>query len=436
VRFVFKPGDNRELPLILGQLPVLPKHWWASRTFDATSLEPPLGSGPYQVGRFEAGRFVEYERVPDYWGRDLPVNRGRHNFDVQRSDYYRDATVSLEAFKGGQFDFRFEASAKDWATAYDIPAVREGRLLKREVPHGRPAGMQGFAMNLRRPLFQDRRVREALSWAFDFEWANKNLFYGQYSRTRSYFQNSELAATGLPEPDELALLEPHRGKVPEEVFTGAYMPPRSDGSGNNRENLRRAADLLQSAGWTIEGGKLRKDGSGFAFEVLLSNPQFERVLLPYAKELERLGIEARVRTVDTSQYRRRTDSFDFDMIVHVFGQSESPGNEQREYWTSEAAGREGSRNVLGLRDPVVDALVEQIVGAPDRASLVARCRALDRVLQWGHFVVPNWHIAVDRIAYWNKFGQPEVVPKQGVQLDAWWIDAERAAALERGPASP
>jgi microcin C transport system substrate-binding protein len=439
VYFHFKPGTNRELPLILGQLPVLPKHWWASREFDAASLEAPLGSGPYRLARFEAGRFVEYERVPDYWGKDLAVSRGRDNFDVRRYEYFRDATVALEAFKSGQYDFRLENSAKEWATGYGVPAVRDGRIVKEEVPFGLPAGMQGFTMNLRRPAFQDARVREALAYAFDFEWSNQALFYGQYARTRSYFENSELAAHGLPGPDELALLEPFRGQVPEQVFTSEYQPPATDGSGNNRENLRRAAELLKEAGWTVSGGKLVKDGRPLAFEILLPSAQYERIVLPYKSNLEKIGIAVGVRTVDTAQYRRRMDTFDYDMTISVFGQSESPGNEQREFWSSEAAKREGSRNVIGIQDPVVDALVEKVVAAPDRASLVTACRALDRVLQWGHYVVPNWHLAKQRIAYWNRFGMPEVVPRSGVQLDAWWWDAEKAAALDRkgaGGATP
>lgn len=431
VYFHFKPGTNRELPLILGQLPVLPKHWWAEREFDAASLEPPLGSGPYRIGRFEPGRFVEYERVADHWARDLAVNRGRDNFDVQRYEYFRDATVALEAFKSDQYDFRAENSAKEWATGYDAPPVRDGRIVKREVPHERPAGMQGFAMNLRRPAFQDPRVREALSWAFDFEWSNQALFYGQYARTRSYFENSEMAARGLPGPDELALLEPFRGRIPEEVFTTEYQPPRTDGSGSSRENLRRAAELLKAAGWAVEGGKLVKDGRPLAFEILLPGALYERIALPYKANLERIGLTVSVRTVDTAQYRRRMDTFDYDVTIAVFGQSESPGNEQREFWGSESAKREGSRNVIGIQDPAVDALVERIVAAPDRASLVTACRALDRVLQWGHYVVPNWHLSRDRLAWWDRFGMPAVVPRTGVQLDAWWWDAGKAAALER-----
>jgi len=430
VKFSFKPGTNRELPLIVGQLPVLPKHWWATRNFEATTLEPPLGSGPYKVGKFEAGRFIEMERVADYWGADIPVNKGRWNFDVQRFEYYRDATVALEAFKGGNYDFRVEASAKDWATAYEIPEVKDGRIAKEAVPNKRPVGMQCFAMNLRRPLFRDRRVREALGLAFDFEWSNKTLFYGQYTRTESFFENSELASSGLPSGEELAILEKYRGRVPDEVFTKAYAAPRTDGSGNNRENLRRAAELLKEAGWVAQAGKLVKDGAPFSFEILLNSPLFERVALPYAKSLEKIGITANVRTVDTSQYRRRTDSFDYDVIVGGFPQSESPGNEQRDYWSSESAKREGSRNALGLADPVVDELVDGVIAAPDRKSLVVRTRALDRVLLWGHYLVPNWYIGSDRIAYWDKFGKPARVPKDGVQLDAWWVDAAKASRLE------
>jgi microcin C transport system substrate-binding protein len=430
VKFSFKPGTNRELPLILGQLPVLPKHWWATRNFEESSLEPPLGSGPYKVGKFEAGRFYELERVADYWGRDLPVMKGRHNFDVERTDYYRDATVALEAFKGGHYDWRLEISAKDWATAYDIPEVKDGRIIKEAVSNHRPAGMQCFVMNLRRPLFQDRRVREALGLAFDFEWSNKTLFYGQYTRTKSYFENSDLASHGLPSPEELAVLEPLRGKVPAEVFDKEFAPPTTDGSGNNRENLGRAAALLQEAGWTAQNGKLVKDGKPFEFEMLLYSPLFERVLLPYAKNLEKIGIAARVRTVDASQYRRRLDSFDYDMIVGGFAQSDSPGNEQRDFWGSEAAKREGSRNAIGLADPAIDTLVDRLIAAPDRKSLVTTTRALDRSLLWGYYVVPNYYISADRIAYWDKFGKPAVVPKDGVQIDAWWIDPAKAARFE------
>jgi microcin C transport system substrate-binding protein len=435
VKFTFKPGENRELPLILGQFPVFPKHWWATRDFDTTSLEIPLGSGPYKVESFEPGRYVVYARVPDYWGKDLPVNVGRNNFDRSRIDYYRDPTVALEAFKAGEFDFEIEQSAKAWATAYDFPALKNGLVKKEEIPNDRPVGMQAFAFNTRRPMFKDARVREALGYLFDFEWSNRTLFYGQYTRTRSYFDNSELAATGLPSEAELAVLAPYRGRVPEKVFTTEYNPPKTDGSGNIRDNLRAAARLLGEAGWVVDE-KTRKltnkdTGQEMQFEILLDNPLFERIVLPFVKNLERLGITATVRTVDTAQYQRRTDEFDFDMIIpRPWAQSLSPGNEQRDYWTSAYADKPGSRNLIGIKDPVVDALVEAVIAAPDRPSLVARVRALDRVLQWGQWVIPQWHISYDRVAYWDKLARPAVTPAQGVQLDAWWVDPQKAAALE------
>jgi microcin C transport system substrate-binding protein len=442
VKFTFKPGQNRELPLILGQLVVFPKHWWEKREFDSTSLEPPLGSGAYKIDSFDAGRRIVYRRVPDYWGKDLPVNVGRDNFDAIVVDYYRDDTVELEAFKAGEYDIRPENSAKNWATAYDFPAVRDGRVKKDQFPHSRPAGMQGFVFNTRRPLFQDPRVREALGLAFDFEWSNKTLFYDQYVRTRSYFDNSELAATGLPGPGEMAVLEPLRGKVPEQVFTTEYQPPRTDGTGNNRENLKRAVDLLKEAGWEIDPKTRKltnaKTGEPFRFEILLVSPTFERIVLPYAKTLERLGITADVRTVDTAQYRRRLDDFDFDMIVATFGQSLSPGNEQRSFWGSSFASKPGSDNTIGVSDPAIDTLIEAVIAAPDRKSLVERTRALDRVLQWHWFVVPHWHIPYDRVASWDKFGRPATAPQQGVQIDTWWVDADKAAKLgaRRAGASP
>jgi len=432
VKFTFKPGENRELPLIIGQLVVLPKHYWQGKDFEATTLDPPLGSGPYKIDKFEPGRWSSYRRVPDYWGKDLPVNRGLHNVDVLRFDYYRDMTVALEALKAGAYDLRLEASSKDWATAYDVPAVRDGLLLKREFKNDRPAGMQGYAFNLRRPLFQDRRVREALGYAFDFEWANRTLFYGQYTRARSYFDNSELAANGVPQGAELQALEPFRAQLPAEVFTTEYQPPVTDGSGNLRDNLHKAAELFKAAGWTIDPSSkklVNAQGEPFEFEILLFDPAYERVTLPYIKNLERLGVTARVRTVDPAQYKKRTDDFDFDMVINRWLQSLSPGNEQRSYWGSAYADQPGSPNVLGLKDPVVDALIEQIVAAPDRATLVARVHALDRVLQWGFYVVPQYYIAYDRIAYWDKFGLPAVIPSQGVQIEAWWVDPAKATAL-------
>jgi microcin C transport system substrate-binding protein len=432
VRFSFAPGENRELPLILGELPILPRHYWAERTFDVTSLEPPLGSGPYAIGNFEAGRYVSWKRRGDYWGKDLPVNRGRHNFGELRFDYYRDADVAIEALKAGAFDYRLENNSKKWATAYDVPDVREGRLRKELIPNSRSQGSQGFSYNLRRPIFADERVREALAYAFDFEWSNKMLFYGQYARVRSYYENSELASRGLPSAAELEILEPYRGRIPEEVFTTEYRPPEADGSGNIRSNLKRAVELLGEAGWTIRDGVMthQETGTALAFEILLQSPAFERVVLPMKKNLERIGVAVSVRTVDAAQYRRRIDTFDFDMIVDRRGQSESPGNEQRDFWSSAAAGAEGSRNLNGIADPVVDELIELLIAAPDREVLVTRTRALDRVLLWGHYMIPNWYMSADRVLYWDRFGMPEVTPHRGVQFDAWWVDAAKDARLK------
>jgi microcin C transport system substrate-binding protein len=437
VKFSFKPGENRELPLILGQLPVLPKHYWETRDFDKTTLEPPLGSGAYKIDSIDPGRSITYRRVADYWGKDLPVNIGRENFEVIRYDYYRDSTVALEAFKAGAFDFRVENSAKEWATGYDVPAVKSGVIKKEALKNSRTQGMQGFGFNVRRPVFQDRKVREALGYAFDFEWSNKTLFYDQYTRSRSYFGNSELEAKGLPSPEELKILEKLKGQIPDEVFTQEYNPPRTDGSGNLRNNLMKAAQLLKEAGWSIKGGKLTNDKSGdvMRFEILLNNPQFERIVLPYVKNLERLGVEATVRTVDTAQYQRRSDDFDVDMTVESWGQSESPGNEQREFWGSDAADQKGSRNSIGIKNKAIDELIELLIAAPDRDQLVVRTRALDRVLQWGFWIVPHFHTNVDRLAYWDKFGRPEVTPKQGVQFDAWWVDQQKASTLAQRKAA-
>ena len=437
VRFNFKPGENRELPLILGQLTILPKHYWQNRDFTKTTLEPPLGSGPYKIESFEAGRSITYTRIKDWWGENIPVNRGQYNFDTIRYDYYRDSTVALLAFKGGEYDYRAENSSKAWATAYKTPNVEKGLIRKVEINHNRSSGMQAFVMNTRRDLFKDRRVRKALAYGFDFEWSNKNLFYGQYSRTRSYFDNSELAATGVPEGDELKLLEPYRGRIPDEVFSQSYNPPKNDGSGNVRRNLRSGGRLLTEAGWRIKDNKRvhEKTGKPLEFEVLLVSPLFERIVLPFAKNLEKLGVAVRVRTVDPSQYRRRIDTFDFDVIVGGAGQSLSPGNEQRSYWGSAAADIEGSRNTIGIKDKVIDELIEKVIAAPDRKTLVASVKALDRVLQWGYWVIPHWHVKFDRVAYWDKFGRPKITPIQGNQFLAWWVDPNKEAALKSKLAS-
>jgi microcin C transport system substrate-binding protein len=432
VVFRFRTNENRELALILGQLPVLPRHWWEGRDFARPLLEPPLGSGPYRIERFEAGRGITYARVPDYWGRDLPTMKGTANFDRIRYEYFRDTTVALEAFKAGQIDFRTENIAKEWATAYDFPAVRRGLVKRDEVRHQLPTGMQAFAVNLRRPMFQDARVRQALNEVFDFEWMNANLFYGSYARTRSWFSNSELASSGLPEGDELAVLERVRGRVPPQVFTEEFRLPATDGSGSNREGARRALALLREAGWTVRDRRLvNAQGQPFEFEILLNGPSFERIALPYVQWLQRLGMNPRVRTVDPAQYQVRMDAFDYDMTVDVVGQSLSPGNEQRDYFTCEKSRQNGSQNIAGICDPAIDELVELVITAPDRQALVARTRALDRVLLWNHFVIPHWHIQTFRIAWWDKLGRPERNPRYSLALDSWWVDPAREGAVEQ-----
>ena len=422
VRFIFKHAGNRELPLILGQLPVLPKHWWAERDFSKGNLDAPLGSGPYKVAQVKAGRSIVYERVEDWWGKDLPVNRGFYNFDRMRIDYYRDNTVALEALKAGQFDYWLETSAKNWATAYDVAAVTDGQLVKEEIENHNPTGMQGFIFNIRRPLFQDRRVREALGLLFDFEWANKQLFNGAYTRTHSYFDNSELASRGLPSEAELKIFEPLRDKLPPEVFSQAFSLPVTDASGIIREQQRRAYQLLQEAGWRIEGDHmLDAEGKPVSFEFLLAQPEFERVLLPFKRNLADLGMDLVIRRVDVSQYINRLRSRDFDLIVSGFGQSNSPGNEQREYWHSSSADKPGSRNFIGLKDPAIDQLVEGLINADSRQSLIDHTRALDRALLWGHYVIPNWHIKTWRVAYWNHLAHPQVTPLYDIGLNTWWF---------------
>jgi microcin C transport system substrate-binding protein len=436
VVFRFRTSGNQELPMILGELPVMPKHWWQGRDFDRPLTDPPLGSGPYRIGRFEFGRTVSLERVPDWWGRNLPTARGLNNFDTIRTEYFRDGTVAMEAFKAGQTDYRTENVAKDWATGYDFPAVQRGLVKKELIRHHLPTGMQGWAMNTRRALFKDPRVREAIGLAFDFQWANTNLFYDAYTRTESYFSNSDLASSGLPEGDELALLNPYRDKLPPALFTQPFTLPVTDGSGNNRDGLRRALALLREAGLQFKDRKLM-DAAGhpFTFEILLAEPNFERVALPYKQWLARLGIDVTVRTVDAAQYQRRLDTYDYDMTMTVIPESDSPGNEQVGQWTCGAAGYEGGDNVMGICNPVVDALVPQVVNAPDRAHLITAVHALDRVLLWHWYLVPNWHLDYVRVAYWDKFGRPPAPVRPGVVFDSWWLDPARAAALDAARAS-
>jgi microcin C transport system substrate-binding protein len=434
VRFTFKasakasadpeaPGD-REMPLIMGLMPILPEHAWKGREFDRTTLEPPLGSGPYRVARFEPGRTIIYERVPDYWGRDLPVNRGQYNFAEIRYDYYRDDGVALEAFKADAYDFRRETDPTKWATGYDFPAARDGRVKVELLPHGRPEPMRALIFNTRRPQFADRTVREALSYALDFEWMNRTLFHGAYRRTASYYPNSELAASGSPSPAELAVLEPLRADLPGQVFGPAYVPPSTDGSGpaGLRVNLRKAQELLASAGWTVRDGVLRNAaGAAFEFEILLVSSADEKVALEFARALQRIGVTAKVRTVDSAQYQARLEGFDFDMTLNRWTSTLSPGNEQTYYWGSEAADWQGSRNYAGIRSPAVDALAGSLAAAVDRDDLVTRVRALDRALTWGFYAIPLYHLTADHVAYWSRLKRPAVTPVYGMVIDTWWM---------------
>lgn len=432
VRFVFKNANNHELPIILGELPVLPKKYWSTHDFTKTTLDPPLGSGPYEVESVQPGQSITYKRVANYWAADLPVNKGRYNVDAIRYDYYRDPTVALEAFKAGDYDIRQENSAKAWATGYDCPALRDGLIRKIVIPNELPSPMQGFGFNLRRPLFQDPRVRQALAYGFDFEWSNANLFYGLYKRTRSYFDNSELAATGLPQSDELKILEPFRGKIPDDVFTKEYDPPHYDAKFTIRDGLVKAVSLLKEAGWSFKNGQLADDKSGqpFTFELLLQDPQMERIVLPFADNLKRIGITANVRLVDTAQYQSRMDTFDYDMTIVLFAQSLSPGNEQRDFFGSHAADRPGSQNMLGIKSPVIDEIIEGLITAPNRAALVTYVHALDRVLQYGYYLIPQFHLGAYWMAYWDKLRRPAVSPKYGLDIDTWWVDQGAEKTIE------
>jgi microcin C transport system substrate-binding protein len=439
VTFTFEGGVNRELPLIMGQLPVLPKHYYGDVDFEKTSLKQPIGSGPYKIKSFEPGRSIVYERVPGYWGVDLPVNRGRYNYDQIRYEYYRDRDVAFEAFKAGNFDLWSENSAKRWATGYEGNAFRRDLIVKEELPIPPPARMQGYVFNLRQDKFKDPRVREALGYAFDFEWINKNLMYDSYERIESYFHGEpDLASSGLPTGKELALLEPYRDQLPEEVFTKEYQPPRTDGSGNNRENLRHAFRLLQEAGWVVEDGRLvnQETGQPMQFEILLADPASERYAAPWVDNLKRLGVAASIRIVDTAQYQNRIDNFDFDVTTELWAQSDSPGNEQRDMWSSAVADVPGSRNVAGIKDPVVDALIDKVIAAETREDLEAAVRALDRVLLWNQYVVPHFVNDTYWVAYRNKFSRPEVLPEEAPDLMAWWVDRGKpAAARDATPSS-
>lgn len=432
VRFDFSGTTNRELPLIIGQMRVLPKHYWETRDFTRTTLEPPVGSGPYRITHVDPGRAITYQRIDNHWSDTLAVMRGRYNFDSITYDYYRDNTVSLEAFKAGEYDFRGVGSAREWATSYDHPAVEAGHLVQDAIPHGMIRGMSGFIFNTRRSKFADPKVRQALAYAFDFEWTNATLFYGAYVRTTSFFANSELAARGTASGRVREILEQYRGQVPEDVFGPAYQPPSTDGAGNLRVNLRSARRALRDAGWEIREGALTHVQTGEVMEIefLLAAPSYERVVGPMRLHLQRLGIDARIRTVDASQYTNRVQSFDYDIIVATWNQYLNPGNEQRNYWSSRAADAPGSRNYAGISDGVVDDLVEQLIAAQTRHEQVSVARALDRVLAFSHYVIPHWHMAEHRLVYWNRFSRPATTPLISLGfIDTWWVDPARQAAL-------
>lgn len=437
VKFTFDMPGNRELPAIVGQLLVLPKHWWEGsdeqgrpRDISATTLEKPLGSGPYRIKDFVAGRSVTLERVPDYWGAELPVRVGQHNLDELRFEFFRDNVVALEAFKADQADWIAENSAKQWATAYDFPAVTEQRVIKEEFPINDSGRMQAFIFNLRREPFKDPRLRRAFNYAFDFEEMNKQLFYGQYKRINSYFEGTELAATGVPQGEELAILNAVRSQIPPEVFTEPYVNPVGGNPEAVRGNLREATRLLKDAGYEVRDRRL-VDASGkpVMVEILVQDPSSERIALFYKPSLERLGVTISIRTVDDAQYQNRVRAFDFDMITDLWAQSLSPGNEQRDYWGSAAAMVQGSRNTMGIQNPAVDALIDKVIFAKDRDTLVAATRALDRVLLWNFYLVPQFTYGFSRYARWDRFSHAEPLPKYARSglPSLWWYDADKAA---------
>ena len=431
VVFHFRSNQNRDLPLVVGGLPVLPEHFFKGRDFEAPLTDAPIGSGPYRVANFDLGRSITYERDPNWWAVKMPTGIGTNNFDRVRIEYFRDATVAMEAFKAGQIDIRSENISKNWATAYDFPAVKSGQVVTHSFMHHLPGGIQGYAMNTRRAVFADRRVRQAIAMLFDFEWTNKALFYGAYSRTKSYFSNSDLASSRLPEADELALLEPFKSGLPAEAFTTVFSLPVTDGSGNNREQMRQALALFKEAGWTIKDRKLvDANGQQMHFSVLLDEPSLERPTLPFTEILQKVGIDAQVRMVDPAQYQHLTDDFDYDMTIIVYPQSDVPGNELRDYFSCAAAKAQGSFNISGVCDPAVDALVEKIVTAQTWPALTAAARALDRVLLWNWYLVPNWGNLQFNVAWWDRFGKPEQHVREGVNFDSWWVDPAKAAAID------
>ena len=428
----FAKNRARDVPLFVAGLPIFSAAYYAAHPFDESTLEPPLGGGPYKVGRFEPGRYIEYERMKNWWGADLPVSRGQNNFDLVRYEYYRDRDVAFEGFTAKNYLFREEFTSRTWATRYDLPAVRDGRVKRDIVPDDTPSGAQGWFFNTRLEKFKDRRLREAFIYAFDFEWTNKTIMYGSYERTHSVFQNSDMMAVGKPAGDEAALLEPFRGQVPDEVFGEPFVPPVSDGSGQDRNLLRRATSLLQEAGYLIKGGKrISPKGEEIRAEFLIDEPSFQPHHATLIKNLATLGIQANLRIVDPVQYRRRVDDFDFDLIVQRFGFSTTPGDSLRSYFSSQAAALKGSQNLAGIADPVIDELIERIIAADTRSGLVTACKALDRVIRSGRYWIPHWYKPSHWLAFWNVFGRPARKPRFGRGIpETWWYDQEKAAKLE------
>jgi microcin C transport system substrate-binding protein len=434
VKFLFKGERNRELPLIIGyQLPIFSKNYWKNKSFEKTTMVPPIGSGPYLVSKVVPGRSITLKKNKEYWGKNINVNIGRYNIEEIHTDFYRDETVAMEAFKSSAFDFKLENSSKNWATSYDFKAVNNGQVIVEEIPYERPSGMQGFAFNLRKPIFKNRNVRKALSYAFDFEWSNKNLFYGAYKRTKSFFDNSELSSQELPNKKELKILENYKGQIPNEVFNEIYSPPTTAGNQNTlRGNLRIARRILKEEGWIIKNDILinKETREPLKFEILLRSPLFERIVLPLKRNYKKLGIDVSIRTVqDDSQYQKRLEEFDFDMVVSNFGSIISPGNEQKNWWGSKAADQKGSMNISGVKNPVLDEIIDKLIESESRDDLIVYSRILDRIVLFNHYLIPQFHIDHYRVAYWNKFSRPAISPKYDLGFDFWWYDQDKERKL-------
>ena len=426
IKMTFVDNEDKELPLIVaGFLPIIPKKFYSNIDVTKTFLDIPLGSGPYAIDNVDPGRQITYTRVKNYWAKDLPVNKGLYNFDKIIYDYYKDSNVLVEAFKVNEYDFRREYNVKRWLSEYNFKAVQSGEVVLEEMNNDRPVGMNGLVLNTRKEIFNNRKVRLALSYAYDHEWINKTIYQNAYVRTDSYFDNSALASSGLPSEQELELLNPWKDQLPKEIFTENFVPPSTDGSGNDRTNLLKAKNILEQEGWIIENGKLTKNGKEFTFEFLIVSPSDEKIALAYQSNLKKLGITMEVRTVDSSQYQARLLNYDFDMIKRYWGVSLSPGNEQQFYWGSEVGKKDGSRNYAGIDSPVVDALIKNLINATDREELTTAIHALDRVLLWGHYVVPLYHSNKDRIAYWNFFEYPDKIPLYGIVIESWWLNKDK-----------